>query len=81
MTAKTFQEREEAVAKWQRAQLSVCQLPTYYAGYKEWKQLRVDVQAKEGAAFSASAFHERVLKSGALPMKEIRALLDLGVAK
>ncbi len=81
MTTKTFQEREEALAKWQRAQLSVCQLPTYYAGYKEWKQLRADVQAKEGAAFSASAFHERVLKAGALPMKEIRTLLGLGAAK
>ncbi len=81
MTARTFQEREEAVAKWQRAQLSVCQLPTYYAGYKEWKQLRADVQAKEGTAFSASAFHERALKAGALPMKEIRALLGLGAVK
>jgi uncharacterized protein (DUF885 family) len=81
MITKTFQEREEAVAKWQRAQLSVCQLPTYYAGYKEWKQLRADVQEKEGAAFSASAFHERVLKAGALPMKEIRTLLGLAAAK
>lgn len=77
MVKRTFQEREEAEAKWQRAQLSVCQLPTYYAGYKEWKRLRGDVEAKEKGAFSPAAFHEKALKAGALPMKEIRGLFGL----
>src|SRR5262249_55135005 len=31
-----FQEREEATAKLQRAQLSSCQLPTYFAGWRSW---------------------------------------------
>jgi uncharacterized protein (DUF885 family) len=77
MVKRTFQEKEEAEAKWQRAQLSVCQLPTYYAGYKEWKRLRADVEAKEKGAFSAQGFHEKALKAGALPMKEIRGLFGL----
>lgn len=77
MVKRTFQEKEEAVAKWQRAQLSVCQLPTYYAGYKEWKRLRADLEAKEKESFSPSRFHEKALKAGALPMKEIRGLFGL----
>lgn len=80
MVKSTFQENEEAVAKWQRAQLSVCQLPTYYAGYKEWKRLRADVEAKQGKDFSAGAFHERALRAGALPMNAIRNLFGLGAA-
>jgi uncharacterized protein (DUF885 family) len=77
MVKRTFQEQEEAEAKWQRAQLSVCQLPTYYTGYKEWKRLRADVEAKEKDAFSPSTFHEKALKAGALPMKQIRTLFGL----
>jgi uncharacterized protein (DUF885 family) len=77
MVKRTFQEQEEAEAKWQRAQLSVCQLPTYYAGYKEWKRLRADVEAKEKDAFSPSAFHEKALRAGALPMNQIRSLFGL----
>ncbi len=80
MVTKTFQEQEEAVAKWQRAQLSACQLPTYYAGYKEWKQLRADVEARQGTQFSASAFHEKALRAGALPVKAIRTLFGLDAA-
>jgi len=80
MVSRTFQEKEEAVAKWQRAQLSVCQLPTYYAGYKAWKQLRADVQARQGKDFSAGAFHEKALRAGALPMNSIRGLFGLDAA-
>jgi uncharacterized protein (DUF885 family) len=80
MVSKTFQEKEEAAAKWQRAQLSVCQLPTYYAGYKEWKQLRAEVEARQGTGFSASAFHEKALRAGALPVKSIRTLFGLDAA-
>ena len=32
MINDTYQEKEEATAKLQRAQLSSCQLPTYFAG-------------------------------------------------
>ena len=40
MTKMTYQETEEASAKLQRAKLSSCQLPTYYAGYKGWLEVR-----------------------------------------
>ena len=40
MTKNTYQEMEEATAKLQRAKLSSCQLPTYYAGYKGWLAVR-----------------------------------------
>jgi uncharacterized protein (DUF885 family) len=75
MIDQTFQEKQEAEAKWQRAQLSVCQLPTYYAGYKEWKRLREQVASKEGARFVPGVFHERALEKGALPMKALTGLL------
>lgn len=73
MVKQTFQEREEATAKWQRAQLSSCQLPTYYTGYKEWKRLRAEFETKPG--FKPNVFHERALNAGALPMKTLAALL------
>lgn len=73
MVNQTFQEREEAVAKWQRAQLSSCQLPTYYAGYKEWKRLRAAMEAKPG--FVAGEFHKQALMAGALPMSTLAELL------
>src|SRR5919197_4925861 len=52
MINDTFQEKEEATAKLQRAQLSSCQLPTYYAGWKGWLQVRERYKARQGAGFS-----------------------------
>jgi uncharacterized protein (DUF885 family) len=69
MVKRTFQEREEAIAKLQRAKLAVAQLPTYWVGYQEWKRLRADW----GGA--AKDFNERGLEAGALPMNELRRLL------
>lgn len=78
MIKETFQEKEEAEAKWQRAQLSACQLPTYFTGYLQWKKLREEMQAKGGSSFSLQQFHERALAEGALPMETLRALLLSG---
>ena len=77
MIEKTFQEKEEATAKVQRAKLSSCQLPTYYTGYSEWKRLRAAAEQKEGTNFKAGTFNERALREGALPMKTLGALLGL----
>src|ERR1051325_3311462 len=49
MIKDTFQEKEEATAKLQRAQLSSCQLPTYYAGWKGWLAARGGYRSEEGA--------------------------------
>jgi len=77
MMNRTFQEKEEAVAKAQRAKLGSCQLPTYYTGYTEWKRLRALAEKKAGAKFKASDFNERALREGALPMNTLGTLLGL----
>jgi uncharacterized protein (DUF885 family) len=77
MMDRTFQEREEAVAKVQRAKLSSCQLTTYFTGYSEWKRLRAAAEVKEGKPFNAGAFNERALREGALPMKTLERVLGL----
>lgn len=76
MVNQTYQEKEEATAKLQRAQLSSCQLPTYYAGWKGWLQARARVQQAEGGRFSLRAFHERALKESAVPLPTLDRLLS-----
>ena len=75
MTHQTFQERQEAVAKLQRAKLTSCQLPTYFAGWQAWLKLREDYRAKVGGRFDLARFHDAALKEGALPMPDVRRLL------
>jgi uncharacterized protein (DUF885 family) len=76
MTKGTYQESEEATAKLQRAKLSSCQLPTYYAGYKGWLTVREHYQAKQGAATSLKEFHESALRQGAVPLPVLDRLLQ-----
>jgi uncharacterized protein (DUF885 family) len=75
MIKSTYQESEEANGKLQRAKLSSCQLPTYYAGYKGWLAVREHYQAKHGAAFNLKEFHEAALKQGAVPLPVLDGLL------
>ena len=75
MTKSTYQEPEEANAKLQRAKLSSCQLPTYYAGYKGWLDVREHYKGKQGAAFNLKAFHESALREGAVPLPVLDGLL------
>jgi uncharacterized protein (DUF885 family) len=72
----TYQEKEEATAKLQRAQLSSCQLPTYFAGWKGWLEARDRYQRKRDAAFSLRDFHERALKESAVPLPVLMGLLE-----
>jgi uncharacterized protein (DUF885 family) len=76
MTKNTYQEMEEATAKLQRAKLSSCQLPTYYAGYKGWLAVREHYQSKHGAGFSLKEFHESALRQGAVPLPVLDRLLQ-----
>jgi uncharacterized protein (DUF885 family) len=76
MINSTYQESEEANAKLQRAKLSSCQLPTYYAGYKGWLAVREHYQAKHGAGFSLKEFHEAALRQGAVPLPVLDGLLQ-----
>lgn len=71
----TFQEREEAEAKLQRAKITSGQLPTYFIGWLDWLRLRERDRGFRGKAFSLPAFHERALKTGALPVPLLSILL------
>jgi uncharacterized protein (DUF885 family) len=68
MIKDTFQEREEAVKKLQRAKLSSCQLPTYFVGWRAWDRLRDEYRKKEGASYRLDEFNERALREGPVPM-------------
>jgi uncharacterized protein (DUF885 family) len=67
MINEAYQEREEAVAKLQRAKLSSCQLPTYFAGYHQFIQLR-DRYRKARPGSTLREFHDRVVRVSALPI-------------
>jgi len=75
MIKDTYQEKEEATAKLQRAQLSSCQLPTYYAGWKGWLAVRESFKAHQGAAYSLRDFHEKALKESAVPLPVLEGLI------
>src|SRR5437867_7858956 len=68
MIKDSYQEREEATAKLQRAQLSSCQLPTYYAGWKGWLSARERFKGRRASAYSLRDFHERALSASAVPL-------------
>ncbi len=75
MIRDTYQEKEEAVAKYQRAQLSSCQLPAYFIGWSAWRRLREDAHTAGGASWNESRFHEAALEPGAIGMDSLRALM------
>jgi uncharacterized protein (DUF885 family) len=75
MINDTFQEKEEAVAKLQRAQLSSAQLPTYFVGLHGWLDARDEYQRRKGSAFSLSEFHDTALKESAIPLPVLQELL------
>lgn len=71
---QTFQEREEAVAKLQRAKLSSCQLATYFVGYHQFRQAR-DRFLKANRGASVNDFHNQIVKTGGLPVAIAERLL------
>ena len=75
MIHQTFQERQEAVAKVQRAKLTACQLPTYFVGWQAWLRLRDAYKKKNGSNFNLSRFHERALQEGSVPMATLSKLM------
>ena len=76
MIKDTYQEKEEATAKLQRAQLSSCQLPTYFVGWKGWLNVREYYRQKKGAAYSLKGFHEAALKESAVALPALEGLLN-----
>jgi uncharacterized protein (DUF885 family) len=76
MTKGTYQEMEEATAKLQRAKLSSCQLPTYYAGYTGWLAVREHFKNTHGDAMTLKQFHEAALREGAVPLPVLDELIN-----
>ncbi len=75
MMIQGFQEKSEASGKWKRAQLTYCQLSTYYAGMYEMWRLRDDVESSRGTKFDLQAFHQELLSHGSVPIKYLRQYL------
>jgi uncharacterized protein (DUF885 family) len=76
MINDTFQEKEEATAKLQRAQLTSCQLPTYFVGLRGWLDTREEYKKRKGSAFVLSEFHDAALKESAVPLPALGQLLQ-----
>ena len=76
MINDTFQEKEEATAKLQRAQLSSCQLPTYFVGLRGWLDIREEYKKRKGSAFMLSEFHDAALKESAVPLPALRQIVQ-----
>ena len=72
---QAFQEQAEADGKWKRATLSQVQLCSYFTGFTEIYDLRSEVKAIEGDAFSLKKFHEEFLSYGSSPVRYIRKLM------
>jgi uncharacterized protein (DUF885 family) len=76
MMKDTFQEKEEATGKFQRAQLSSSQLPMYFIGWRGWLDTREGYKKSKGPAFQIEQFHDAALKESAVPMPALGALLQ-----
>jgi uncharacterized protein (DUF885 family) len=76
MINDTFQEKEEATGKLQRAQLSSCQLPMYFIGWRGWLDVREEYKMRKGGAFQLSEFHDAALKESAVPLPVLGQLLQ-----
>jgi len=76
MMNDTFQEKEEATGKFQRAQLSSCQLPMYFIGWRGWLDTREDYKKRKGSAFQLQQFHDAALKESAVPLPALGPLLQ-----
>jgi uncharacterized protein (DUF885 family) len=75
MRNQTFQEKEEAVEKLQRAKLSSCQLPTYFVGWRGWRRVREEYRKAAGASYSPAGFNDRALREGAVPLPGLGELM------
>ena len=76
MINDTFQEKEEATGKLQRAQLSSCQLPMYFIGWRGWLDTREQYKMRKGSAYQLEDFHNAALKESAVPLPALGPLLQ-----
>jgi uncharacterized protein (DUF885 family) len=75
MEKRTFQEKEEATGKLQRAKLSSCQLPTYFVGWRGWLRVRDGYKQAKGSSYTLAEFNDKALQQGAVPLSVLGQLL------
>jgi uncharacterized protein (DUF885 family) len=78
MEANTALPRQEIENEIDRYIVDPGQALAYRLGQKEMEKLRAQAQAKEGKAFDLKAFHDRLLRHGALPPAVLRRLMGAG---
>jgi uncharacterized protein (DUF885 family) len=76
MINDAFQEKQEAEGKIQRAELSSCQLPMYFLGWRGWLDTREQYKMRKGSAFQLDQFHDAALKESAVPLPALGSLLQ-----
>jgi uncharacterized protein (DUF885 family) len=69
LMARCFQSEGEARLKIIRAHQSSCQLSTYFVGRMAHYRLRQQIERELGDRFTLRAYHEAVLRQGAVPVK------------
>jgi uncharacterized protein (DUF885 family) len=72
MMKRGFQEEGEAVAKWQRAQLSYGQRSTYFVGTTEHDDMRAAAEKKLGSSFNLKQYNDLVTSVGSPAVKFVR---------
>lgn len=75
MVNDTFQTQAEAEGKLRRAKLSSTQLPTYFAGSRQWWELRKKYQAAKASSFTLQEFHNKAIDQGALPIEYLEKII------
>lgn len=76
MIKRGHQEEGEAAGKWRRALLTAGQLPTYYTGYTEVRQIVRDL-AEAHPGWPQRQLHDAVLAHGSPAPRYLRTLLRL----
>jgi uncharacterized protein (DUF885 family) len=76
MQVRGHQEEGEAVGKWRRAQLTSCQLSTYYVGYVAVADVVRDLRVAH-PEWNERQVHDAVLAHGTPPPRHLPALLGL----
>jgi len=70
-----FQEEREATGKIARASLTSTQLPTYFVGVEEIRNIEKLYRKKVGDKFSQKDFNEKLLSFGAPPLKYLKEMM------
>ena len=76
MINRGYQEESEAAGKWRRALLTAGQLPTYFVGYREVRQLAEDLRLMH-PDWSWREIHDLMLQFGSPAPRHVRQLLGL----